>query len=63
MYKQFYELLKKNFEYHDVSKEEYSSIHFDVGFTPEHILKVIKWLFIGIEGINANSIYQKPQFQ
>lgn len=46
MYKQFYELLKKVFECHDVSKDEYSLIHFDVGFTPEHILKVIKWLFI-----------------
>lgn len=29
-----------------VSKDEYSLIHFDVGFTPEHIRKVIKWLFI-----------------
>ena len=46
MYKKFHVLLKKIFECHDVSKEEYDSIHFNSGFSPEHILKVIKWLFI-----------------
>lgn len=46
MYKKFYVLLKKVFECHDVSEEEYNCIHFNTGFTAEHILKVIKWLFI-----------------
>ena len=46
MYKKFYDLLKKVFECHDVSEEEYKSIHFETGFSAEHILKVIKWLFI-----------------
>ena len=46
MYKKFYELLKKVFECHDISEEEYKSIHFETGFSAEHILKVIKWLFI-----------------
>lgn len=46
MYKKFYDLLKKVFECHDVTVAEYSTIHFECGLTPEHILKVIKWLFI-----------------
>ena len=31
---------------YDVSEEEYNCINFNTGFTAEHILKVIKWLFI-----------------
>lgn len=46
MYSKFYDLLKKVFECHDVTPEEYDSIKFETGFSPEHILKVIKWLFI-----------------
>lgn len=46
MYKKFYDLLKKVFDCHDVTEEEYASISFDSGFSAEHILKVIKWLFI-----------------
>lgn len=46
MYKKLYDLLKKVFECHDVIAAEYSTIHFEYGLTPEHILKVIKWLFI-----------------
>ncbi len=46
MYKKLYDLLRKVFECHDVSEKEYENIHFKTGFTPEHILKVIKWLFI-----------------
>lgn len=46
MYKKLYDLLKRVFECHDVSEEEYSCIHFETGFSAEHILKVIKWLFI-----------------
>ena len=39
-------ILKKAFECHDVTEEEYNPIHFQTGFSAEHILKVIKWLFI-----------------
>ena len=46
MYKKLYELLKKVFECQDIKEIEYSELHFEFGLSPEHILKVIKWLFI-----------------
>lgn len=46
MYAKFYILLKKVFECQDIEEFEYSEIHFKSGLSPEHILKVIKWLFI-----------------
>lgn len=45
-YKKLYGLLKKVFECHDLSDEEYSMTSFESGFSSELILKVIKWLFI-----------------
>lgn len=46
MYKKFYPLLKKVFECHDVTDDEIAAISFSCGFSPEHILKVMKWLYI-----------------
>lgn len=46
MYKKLYELLKKVFECHEVTEDEYANIIFKTGFEVDHILKTIKWLFI-----------------
>lgn len=46
MYKRLYELLKRVFECHDVTENEYSNIKFKTGFEVDHILKTLKWLFI-----------------
>lgn len=46
MYKKLYVLLKKVYECHDVTEDEMGEINFSVGLSVEHILKVIKWLFI-----------------
>ena len=46
MYAKFYSLLEKVFQCHDVYDYECSDINFNVGLTPDHILKVLKWLFI-----------------
>ena len=46
MYAKFYELLKLVYECHEVSDTQINEITFDCGLTPDHILKVIKWLFI-----------------
>lgn len=46
MYSRLYKLLKKVYECYDVTQEEIDSIQFDVGLPVDHILKVIKWLFI-----------------
>lgn len=46
MYKKFFCLLEKVYLCHDVAEEEIQSIHFKSGYSPEHILKAIKWLFI-----------------
>ena len=46
MYAEFYELLRKVYECHDVTDEEISKIHFKSGYSPEHIIKVLKWMFI-----------------
>ncbi|WP_147634964.1 DNA adenine methylase [Treponema pectinovorum] len=45
-YSKLYSLLKKVFECHDVSDEEIKNISFSRGFPVDHIVKVIKWLFI-----------------
>lgn len=46
MYEKLYSLLQKVYECHDVLDCEVESIHFSVGFEVDHIIKVIKWLFI-----------------
>ena len=45
-YRRLYSLLRKVFECHDLTDDEYNSTFFSSGFSSEHILKVIKWLFI-----------------
>lgn len=46
MYSRLYALLRSVYECHDVSETAMESIHFNVGLPVDHILKVIKWLFI-----------------
>ena len=46
MYKKLYKLLKKVFDCHEVTEEEYKQITFKTGLEVDHILKTIKWLFI-----------------
>lgn len=46
MYEKLYILLKKVFDCHDVMPKEWRDIRFHSGLSCEHILKVIKWLFI-----------------
>ena len=46
MYTRLYELLRRVFECDDVSDDEMDAIHFSTGLPVDHILKVIKWLFI-----------------
>ena len=46
MYNRFHGLLRKIYECHDVTEDEINEIHFDSGFDADHILKVVKWLFI-----------------
>ena len=46
MYSRFYELLKRVYECHDVDDSELNGIVFKTGLAPDHIIKVIKWLFI-----------------
>lgn len=45
-YKKLYSLLTKVYSCHDVTEDEINSVSFSVGLSVEHILKVIKWLFI-----------------
>ena len=45
-YAQLYSLLRRVYECHDVSDEEISTLTFGVGLPVDHILKVVKWLFI-----------------
>lgn len=45
-YSKLYSLLKKVFECHDISEKEIESISFSKGFPVDHIIKIIKWLFI-----------------
>jgi hypothetical protein len=46
MYALLYVLIKKVFECHDVADEEVDSISFSNGLPVDHVLKVLKWLFI-----------------
>lgn len=46
MYSRLYNLLRRVFECEDVFDEEMEAICFNTGLPVEHILKVIKWLFI-----------------
>lgn len=46
MYARFYRLLRKVYECYDVTEDEIRRIHFNSGLDADHILKVIKWLFI-----------------
>lgn len=46
MYTMLYDLLERVFECHDVTEEEIASINFTVGLPIDHIVKVVKWLFI-----------------
>lgn len=45
-YKRLYALLRKVFDCQDVSDEEMQGFSFEGGLAVDHILKVIKWLFI-----------------
>lgn len=46
MYARLHGLLRRVFECEDVSDDEMKAIHFSTGLPVDHILKVIKWLFI-----------------
>lgn len=46
MYEKLYDILKRIFECHEVSDDELDEIYFDSGYPVDHIVKVIKWLFI-----------------
>ena len=46
MYKKLYKLLEKVYLCHDITDEDIQTLHFTSGYSPEHILKAIKWLFI-----------------
>ena len=45
-YSKLYSLLKKVFECRDIQDEEMTNISFSAGLPVDHIIKVIKWLFI-----------------
>lgn len=46
MYAKLYDLMRKVYECNDVTNEEISEIIFNTGYSVEHIIKVIKWMFI-----------------
>lgn len=46
VYTRLYNLLKRIFDCEDVSDDEMEAIHFNTGLPVDHILKVMKWLFI-----------------
>lgn len=46
MYRRLYDLLVRVYECHDVSDDEMRDIQFNTGFSVDHIIKTIKWLFI-----------------
>lgn len=46
LYKVLYKLMKKIYECNNVTDEEMEGIVFNVGLPTDHILKVLKWLFI-----------------
>ena len=45
-YKRLYTLIKRIYECNLVDDSEIETIKFSVGLSPEHIIKVLKWLFI-----------------
>lgn len=45
-YKHLYDLLEKVYKCHDIDDHEIDAIHFNKGLPIDHIVKVIKWLFI-----------------
>ena len=46
LYKKLYDLLLKMYQCHDIDEKEYTDMEFSVGLPVDHILKVVKWLFI-----------------
>lgn len=46
MYRKLYVLLRSVYECHDVSDTQIAELRFSKGLPVDHILKVIKWLFI-----------------
>ena len=46
MYRKLYALLRSVYECHDVSDIQMAELNFGTGLPVDHILKVIKWLFI-----------------
>lgn len=46
MYAQLYNLLLKVYNCHDVTDDEFVGIEFETGYPTDHIVKVMKWLFI-----------------
>ena len=46
MYRQLYELLLRVYNCQDVSDADMDRVHFESGFSPDHIIKAMKWLFI-----------------
>ena len=46
MYRKLYLLLRSVYECHDVADKQMENIKFATGLPVDHILKVIKWLFI-----------------
>lgn len=46
LYAHLYDLLKDVYECHDVSDADIETIKFDSGLPTDHVVKVIKWLFI-----------------
>lgn len=46
MYRRLYRLLEEVYLCHDITDENIQLLHFTSGYSPEHILKAIKWLFI-----------------
>lgn len=46
LYKRLYMLLQKVYDCHDIEEVEYADISFSSGLPVDHILKVMKWLFI-----------------
>lgn len=45
-YEKLYTLLRKVFECNDVGDEEISKINLNAGLSVDHVVKVMKWLFI-----------------
>lgn len=46
MYKKLYDCIKKIYECNNITEKEISKLTFQTGYPVDHILKVLKWLFI-----------------